>query len=148
LILLQKTLFNIEGLGRDLYPELDLWKTARPILRKWMRERMSPRAVLRRIRTQIPDTIEALKQVPQLFQVAVREAAEGRFRIKVENAGISELRTELRRAPGRRDIALAAGVLWLAGVIWLASTAPSPWMGWTQMGAALLLTFRYCYSRP
>ena len=44
LILLQKTLFNIEGLGRQLYPELDLWQTAQPYLRKWMRERMSPRS--------------------------------------------------------------------------------------------------------
>ena len=45
LILLQKTLLNIEGLGRQLYPELDLWKTAQPILRDWMRERAGPRAV-------------------------------------------------------------------------------------------------------
>ena len=79
LMLLQKTLLNIEGLGRELYPELDLWKTAQPILRSWMRERMSPRTVLRRLRTQLPDTIEALKQVPQLFQTAVREASEGRL---------------------------------------------------------------------
>ena len=148
LILLQKTLLNIEGLGRDLYPELDLWKTARPILRKWMHERMSPRAVLRRMRTQLPDTIEALKQVPQLFQVAVREAAEGRFRLKVENAGIEELRDELRRAPGHRHLALAAGVLWLSGVIWLGLIAPYPWLGWAQMGAALLLSVRYWYARP
>jgi ubiquinone biosynthesis protein len=148
LILLQKTLLNIEGLGRDLYPDLDLWKTARPILRKWMHERMSPRAVLRRMRTQLPDTIEALKQVPQLFQVAVREAAEGRFRLKVETAGIDELREELRRAPGRRHLALAASVLWLSGVIWLGLIAPYPWLGWAQMGAALLVTLRYCYSRP
>ena len=53
LILLQKTLFNIEGLGRQLYPELDLWQTAQPFLRKWMRERMSPRTVLRRVRAQL-----------------------------------------------------------------------------------------------
>ena len=43
LVLLQKTLLNVEGLGRQLYPELDLWKTAQPVLRQWMRERMSPR---------------------------------------------------------------------------------------------------------
>ena len=54
LMLLQKTLLNIEGLGRELYPELDLWKTAQPVLRAWMRERMSPRTVLRRMRTQLP----------------------------------------------------------------------------------------------
>jgi len=143
LILLQKTLLNIEGLGRELYPELDLWKTAQPILRSWMRERMSPRTVLRRMRTQLPDTIEALKQVPQLFQTAVRDAAEGRLRIKVETAGMGQLRDELRRAHSRRDAAIAAGVLWLSGLVWLALSAHDRWFGWIQMCAAIVLIVRY-----
>ena len=96
LILLQKTLFNIEGLGRQLYPELDLWKTAQPYLRQWMRQRMSPRAVLGRVRAQLPDTLLALQQLPGIFQAAVREAAEGR-RVPVELSGIAELREEIRR---------------------------------------------------
>jgi hypothetical protein len=50
LILLQKTLLNIEGLGRDLYPELDIWQTAAPILREWMSDRISPRAQVKHIR--------------------------------------------------------------------------------------------------
>src|SRR5450631_3071348 len=139
LILLQKTLLNIKGLGRELYPELDLWKTARPILRSWMRERMSPRAILRRVRTQLPDTIEALKQVPQLFQTAVREATEGRFVLRVETAGMAELRNELRRARRSRDASLAAGVLWLSGLICLAFIPDYRWFGWTQMCAAIVL---------
>jgi ubiquinone biosynthesis protein len=138
LILLQKTLFNIEGLGRELYPELDLWKTAQPILRQWMRERMSPRTVLKGMRSQLPDTIEALKQLPQLFQTAVREASEGRWRWRVENSGLEELRRELRYSNMRRDIALAAGVLWLSGLLWLAAAAHYRWFGWVQMGAAAL----------
>ena len=48
LILLQKTLLNVEGLGRDLYPDLDIWQTASPILREWMRERTSLRTFMRR----------------------------------------------------------------------------------------------------
>jgi ubiquinone biosynthesis protein len=147
LILLQKTLLNIEGLGRELYPELDLWKTARPILRSWMRERMSPRAVLRRMRTQLPDTIEALKQVPQLFQTAVRDAAEGRLRIKVDTAGMSQLRDELRRAHSSRDSAIAAGVLWVSGLIWLALSAQYQWFGGIQMCAAIILIVRYRFLR-
>ncbi len=78
--------------GRQLYPELDLWKTAQPILQRWMRERMSPRTLLKQVRAQLPDTIEALKQLPQLFNTAVREAAEGRVRWQVQSAQIEELR--------------------------------------------------------
>ena len=142
LILLQKTLFNIEGLGRELYPELDLWKTAQPILRSWMRERMSPRAVLGRLRAQLPATIEALKQVPQLFQMAVRDAAQGHPRIKVQNAGIQALRAELRRAHGRRDAAIVVGALWIAGILCVALIPQHNWFGWAQMGAAVVLALK------
>ena len=147
LILVPQTRLNIEGLGRELYPELDLWKTAQPILRSWMRDRMSPRAVLRGIRTQLPDTIEALKQVPQLFQIAVREAGEGRLTFNVQNHGITELRKELRRARQGWDVAVAAGVLWLCGLIWLALIGDHRWFGWTQMGAAIVLLVRHRFSR-
>jgi ubiquinone biosynthesis protein len=143
LILLQKTLLNIEGLGRELYPELDLWKTAQPVLRTWMRERISPLNILRRVRTHLPDTIEALKQVPQVFQTAVREAAEGRLTVKVNDPGVRELREELRQLQGRRDVAIAAAVLWLSGLVCLALFVQNRWCGWIQLGAAVLLLLRY-----
>jgi ubiquinone biosynthesis protein len=147
LILLQKTLLNIEGLGRELYPDLDLWKTAQPILRQWMGERMSPRAVLKRVRAQLPDTIEALKQLPQLFQTAVREASEGRFTIQVENPGMVQMRREMQHANFRRDIAAAAGIFWLSGLISLALLRPYQWIGWLQMAAAVALFVWYRASR-
>ncbi len=139
LILLQKTLFNIEGLGRQLYPELDLWQTAQPYLRRWMRERMSPRAVLRRARAQFPDFLLALQQLPQLFQTGVREAAEGRLRMQVQSTDTAELRAEIRRGNSRRDAAIAAAVLWLSGLAWLAMSAQMLWLGWLQMIAAIAL---------
>ena len=145
LILLQKTLFNIEGLGRQLYPELDLWQTAQPYLRRWMRERMSPRTVLRRVRAQLPDILVALQQVPQIFQTAVRDATEGNLRLQVENPAVTELRNEIRRSDSRRDTAIAAAVLWLSGLIWLALSTQIPWLGWLQMSAAIVL---FVVSRP
>jgi ubiquinone biosynthesis protein len=139
LILLQKTLFNIEGLGRQLYPELDLWQTAQPYLRKWMRQRRSPRTMLRRVRARLPDVLVALQQVPQIFQTAVRDAADGRISLQVENSGVAELREEMRRIDSRRDATIAAAVLWVSGLLWLAVTAQMPWMGWLQMTAAIVL---------
>jgi ubiquinone biosynthesis protein len=139
LILLQKTLFNIEGLGRQLYPELDLWKTAQPYLRRWMRQRMSPRAVLGRVRAQLPDAMLALQQVPQIFQAAVRDAADGQLRIRVEQDGVAELREQIRRSDSRRDATIAAAVLWLSGLIWLGFATEIPWLGWLQMTAAIVV---------
>ncbi|GAC1672492.1 MAG: ubiquinone biosynthesis regulatory protein kinase UbiB [Steroidobacteraceae bacterium] len=139
LILLQKTLFNIEGLGRQLYPELDLWRTAQPYLRKWRRERMNPLAVLRRLRTQLPDTLIALQQVPQIFQTAVRDATDGRLILQVENVGATQLRAERRHSDSRRDAAIGAAVLWLSGLMWLAFSTQMSWLGWSQMAAAIVL---------
>jgi ubiquinone biosynthesis protein len=139
LILLQKTLFNIEGLGRQLYPELDLWRTAQPYLRKWRRERMSPAALLRRARTQLPDVLVALQQVPQIFQTVVRDATDGRLQLHVQDNGLAELRDETRRSDSRRDTAIAAAVLWLSGLIWLAFSTRFAWLGWSQMAVAIVL---------
>jgi len=139
LILLQKTLLNIEGLGRQLYPELDLWKTAQPILRQWLRDRIGPRALWRGIRSQLPDTIESLKQVPLVLKTIIRESAEGRFQLRVESAGIERLNREVQRSVLRRDFTIAAVVLWLSGLVWLALAARHAWLGWLQLAAAVAL---------
>lgn len=66
LVLLQKTLFAIEGLGRNLYPELDLWATAKPFLEKWLREQIGPKAFLHHLRENIPFFVEQLPYLPKL----------------------------------------------------------------------------------
>ena len=71
LVLLQKTLLNIEGLGRQLYPELDLWSTAKPYLERWMRQRFGPRAALRELKRQLPGWIEKAPQMPGLVHGAL-----------------------------------------------------------------------------
>lgn len=63
LVLLQKTLLNIEGLGRQLYPELDLWKTAKPIMEDWMRKRLGPARMFERLRRDFPEVSELLPRV-------------------------------------------------------------------------------------
>jgi ubiquinone biosynthesis protein len=67
LLLLQKTLLNIEGMGRELYPDLDLWATARPFLEKWMREQVGLKGLWRRFKTQLPLISERLPEVPELL---------------------------------------------------------------------------------
>lgn len=65
LVLLQKTLLNVEGLGRELYPQLDLWSTAQPFLERWLKERYSPTGMLKRIKHNLPALLEQIPQLPE-----------------------------------------------------------------------------------
>ena len=129
LILLQKTLLNIEGLGRQLYPELDLMKTARPILRQWMEERVGPEAFAKGLREHWPDLAEALKMLPVVLQRAVRRVYEDDFRLRTESSSVEALREELRREARRRGSLLAGGAFFLGGIAWLALATQPAWIG-------------------
>ena len=130
LILLQKTLLNIEGLGRQLYPELDLMKTARPVLREWMNERVGPEAFAQGLKEHWPDLAESLKMLPVVLQRAVRRAYEDDFRLRTESSSVDSLREELAGAQRRRNALLAGGALFLGGILWLALLAQPEWLGW------------------
>ncbi|HXZ92921.1 MAG TPA: AarF/UbiB family protein, partial [Burkholderiales bacterium] len=71
LVMLQKTLLNIEGLGRELDPELDLWKTAKPFLERWMSEQIGWRGLLKAIRQEAPYWAATLPQLPRLVHRAL-----------------------------------------------------------------------------
>lgn len=64
LVLLQKTLLNIEGLGRELYPQLNLWDTAQPFLEQWLKDRYAPSGVYRRLRKHLPALLEQIPHLP------------------------------------------------------------------------------------
>ncbi len=71
LVLLQKTLLNIEGLGRQIYPELDLWNTAKPYLEQWMKQRMGPKAFIKELKRQAPAWISHAPHMPELVREAL-----------------------------------------------------------------------------
>jgi ubiquinone biosynthesis protein len=71
LVLLQKTLLNVEGLGRQLDPDLDLWQTAKPFLERWMSEQMGWRGLLRLLKTEAPQWVATLPQLPRLVHAAL-----------------------------------------------------------------------------
>ena len=74
LVLLQKTLLNIEGLGRDLDPDLDLWKTAQPYLERWMSEQIGWRGLVRHLREEAPNWATLLPQLPRLLHHSLSES--------------------------------------------------------------------------
>jgi ubiquinone biosynthesis protein len=140
LILLQKTLLNIEGLGRDLYPELDIWSTATPILRQWMRERVSVRGLFSDLRAHAPELIEAARGLPAALHMLIERERRPQ-RAADPAAELRELRRELL-AHGRRREALTLGAaLLFGGLVWLAAARAPHWPGWLllALGAAKIL---------
>lgn len=73
LVLLQKTLLNVEGLGKQLYPDLDLWENALPFLENWQRERLSPISNLKKITEKLPEWLEHLPEIPELIFETLQE---------------------------------------------------------------------------
>jgi ubiquinone biosynthesis protein len=138
LILLQKTLLNIEGLGRDLYPDLDIFKTAGPIMRDWVREKMSGRAILENARAQLPEILTSLQTLAPLVRSAVQRAQDGRLRLAVEAPEINALRSEIRRTNRRRDKVTIASVVLLGGIVWAALGREPAWVAWGLLAFGLV----------
>ncbi|HYC09561.1 MAG TPA: ubiquinone biosynthesis regulatory protein kinase UbiB [Steroidobacteraceae bacterium] len=136
LILLQKTLLNVEGLGRDLYPELDIWNTASPILREWMRERSSVRALLQNARAHLPELLEAARSLPALLNALV-ERAHRPSPAPAPALDLRELEARRRESSRRRDAVTLGAALLFAGLVWLAVARSPAWLGWALLVAGL-----------
>jgi ubiquinone biosynthesis protein len=141
LILLQKTLLNVEGLGRDLYPELDIWQTASPILREWMRERLSVRQVLKDLRRQLPELIHVARSMPTVMKNLVERARTGRLQVEVTASELEALRQEIRRSRQRSDQVLVGAAILFAGLLWSVATGGQSWPAWAclTIGAGWIL---------
>jgi ubiquinone biosynthesis protein len=113
LVMLQKTLLNIEGLGRELDPDLDLWQTAKPFLERWMSEQVGWRGLARTLRREAPYWAQTLPTIPRLLHRLLAEDRLGSL-----HAALERLAAENRR---RNDLlaallAMAAAALAFAAV--------------------------------
>jgi ubiquinone biosynthesis protein len=117
LVLLQKTLLNIEGLGRMLYPQLDLWSTAKPYMERWMSEQVGPRAFLRRVKDTLPQISEDLPEVPLLAHRVLRKAVDGELEIQWKSEQLEQIRDEIRTGNQRTQLSLAGATLTLGGIL-------------------------------
>jgi ubiquinone biosynthesis protein len=146
LVLLQKTLLNIEGLGRQLYPELDLWKTAKPFLERTMSEQLGARALLRNLKSNVPEWSRTLPGLPQLAHDFLEQATSGKLQVEWTSAELRRLRREMQQASRRNITAIAGtGMLLAAAIIYgLDGYAPqvvlgAPWLTWILGLAGIVL---------
>ncbi len=144
LVLLQKTLLQIEGLGRQLNPDLDLWKTAKPIMEDWMRARLGPAAAFERMRSHAPSLAESLPEIAQHALQQLRRG-EGLGRSREFNALRSEIRASNRRTV---QMLAALGLAAVAAAVWLTHPgAPMPLGGVAALSAAGALSLAWCALR-
>ena len=108
LVLLQKTLLNIEGIGRQLYPDLDLWQTAKPFLERWMSEHFGARAFVNSVKTNAPHWLEALPQIPGLLHDVLQQAQDGKLQVEWKSRELKNIRKSIVRA-NRRTYAAIVG---------------------------------------
>lgn len=137
LVLLQKTLLNIEGLGRQLYPELDLWQTAKPFLEQWVREQIGGQAMMRELQKQAPRWGETLPILPGLAYEVLRQARDGKLRIDSSSEELARLRREIRRASQRSVLAVVGSAFIVGAAVLLGLDGFSP----TMVGDAPLMSW-------
>jgi ubiquinone biosynthesis protein len=119
LILLQKTLLNIEGVGRQLDPELDIWAVAKPVLETILVERYSPQRLAREFRKRLPELVTRAPDMPQLLHAWLRQQVEGQHELSMRSNDLADLASTLR-AMQRRIVSaiLGTGLLIVAAVLY------------------------------
>ncbi|GHC24234.1 ubiquinone biosynthesis regulatory protein kinase UbiB [Aidingimonas halophila] len=143
LVLLQKTLLNIEGLGRQLYPDLDLWSTAKPFLERWMRERAGPQGLWSSLKRQAPELTRQLPELPVLaHQALMRADIDHKQRRRQANAVDSVSRHMRRTTRSARRLRiglllLALALAWEPLLEW-ALNQPWPILAVAALGVILL----------
>ena len=129
LVLLQKTLLNIEGLGRQLYPDLNLWDTAQPFLEEWVAERYSPQSMLRRLQRHAPSWLEQLPQLPDVVMDNLQHARELEQRFTQQQLRTQKLQEDALQNTRRRRRHLVAALVCGAAAV---STFPQAWAQLSQ----------------
>lgn len=137
LVLLEKTLLNIEGLGRQLYPDLDLWKTAKPFFERWMDEQLGVRAVLKTLRDNAPRLIQTLPLLPPLLHDVLTKAQQGKFDLQWRAPELDKLREEIRAAHRRTYVAIVGGACIIGAAVIKGLDGHSP----SMIGNAPALTW-------
>ena len=123
LVLLQKTLLNIEGLGRQLYPDLDLWKTAKPFLEKWMEEQVGVKAMLRNLKEDMPYLVEKMPEMPGLVYKGLKAFADGEYQLK-QARELEKIREEIKQN-SQRSLSVISGSSMLVAAAIIYSSAGS-----------------------
>ena len=128
LLLLEKTFLHVEGIGRQLYPELNLWDTAKPFLERWLSEQLGTRALIQGLKKNLPYIAEHLPDLPQLAFKTLDRLANDELRVELRSQQLDELKRELRRSNQRSIRAVIGGSFVVSASIILGLDSIQPTM--------------------
>lgn len=139
LLLLQKTMVNVEGIGRQLYPELDLWRAARPSLEKFMLERVGARRLFSAFKASVPYWIDRLPELPMLTFEVLDQLKSGRLKVQTNDPKLDEIRLEIRALQRRLVLALVAvGCVVCAAIVLSVKGSATSQLGPLPLGVWLI----------
>ena len=142
LVLLQKTLLNIEGLGRELYPELDLWKTAKPFIENWFRSEIGLSANLDHLKTQLPEWAQHWPEMPMLVHRSLSEISQGNLHLKIRSEDLREVREELACQRQQQPLVIGGATLCICASLLIPPLIASEWQwGPYLLGSSGILLF-------
>ena len=119
LILLQKTLLNIEGVGRQLDPKIDIWAVAKPVLERILAERYSPQRFAAEFRKRLPEMVTRAPEMPRLLHAWLQQQVEGKHRLSMQSRDLREMSRTLQSLQKRMVAAiLGVGLLIVAAVLY------------------------------
>jgi ubiquinone biosynthesis protein len=128
LLLLEKTFLHIEGIGRQLYPQLDLWDTAKPFIELWLSEQLGTRALINGLKKNLPYIAEHLPDLPQLAFKALDRIANDELRVELRSRQIDDLKREIRQSNRRNIRAIIGGSFVISASIILGLDGIAPIM--------------------
>ncbi|RTR37785.1 ubiquinone biosynthesis regulatory protein kinase UbiB [Shewanella canadensis] len=144
LVLLEKTLLYIEGLGRQLYPQLDLWKTAKPFLEEWMSEQVGPKGMAKKIKQELPYWSDKLPELPELVYDNLKM---GRNFVKSQNQMLDRYLKQQQKAHKSNYLLLTAAILVICGTLLFNQNA-TLWASYGCISAGTVLWLLGWRSRP
>jgi len=149
LIMLQKTLLNIEGLGRELYPALDVLAVAKPELEAILREKHGLDQAAKDLRERLPGWLSKAPDMPGLLHDYLKQATAGQLTSRMDLAELGQLRVNLEQSQRRIQGTMVAAAVLLGGAI-LTGLETGPWrfLGLSTIGLVFLLTGAWLLFRP
>ncbi|WP_028024244.1 ubiquinone biosynthesis regulatory protein kinase UbiB [Enterovibrio calviensis] len=140
LVLLQKTLLYVEGLGRQLYPQLDLWDTAKPFLEQWMSRQLGPQAVINAIKEKAPFWAEKLPELPELVYDSLRQGRQVNQRLDTMYQEFMQSRKQHNRA--RFLLGVGATLLVTSAILYSNQVEDLPILAGSAAACSWLLAWR------